>query len=60
MIERDKYDLANLGHYHRSYPNADPVRIPTFYFVTRLSKSATSKCSATPCCFSTNKMAHGQ
>jgi len=25
MIERDKYDLANLGHYHRSYPNADPV-----------------------------------
>ena len=25
MIERDKYDLANLGQYHRCYPNADPV-----------------------------------
>jgi len=25
MIERDKYDLANLGHYHRSFPNVDPV-----------------------------------
>ena len=27
MLERDKYDMQNLGHYSRSYPSSDPVSI---------------------------------
>lgn len=38
MIERDKYDLANLGHYTRCYPNADTVSHFTYNHTTRQVK----------------------